>query len=590
MRCLLPLPLRRLSGALLALLLGATPALADVRVDIEGVAGDELRNVVAFLSVERYKTRNDLDADTILRLYNRIDDEVRAALRPLGFYEPTVQANYESAGSANNWRIKVVVDAGQPVLIGSAVVVLEGDGADETLFAAAREHTNLQPGQQLNHGTYEQVKGDLLRNAAAYGYLDAKLLKNELLVDPVQHVAHISLHLATGPRYRFGALTIDQSVIRPGLMGRFVRFKEGDPYSTTQLLRTQFALDDSLYFSTVEVQPLERDTATLTVPVRISAQQSRRAFSLGGGYGTDTGPRGTFGWTDSRLNERGHRLRIELKASAITQSFDSRYDIPIGDPAIERLSLQLTRRADITADLRTEEFSLTPSLTQMQGRWQRVLSIAATHTRTDDGSNRQTGNLLVPGISYASVPEGYLGETLFSRDFYVDLIGSTRVLGSDASFLRLHVQTERVFDLQPKWHLLLRGELGASVTQSFDNLPGIYRFFAGGDRSVRGFALNALAPKENFAAIGGGVDRRTVGGRHLLAGSAEVARDLPRNFAIATFFDIGSAFDRFGDPLSYAAGVGVRYRLPVVSIGLDIAQPLSESGSPRLHLNISPKL
>ena len=107
---------------------------------------------------------------------------------------------------------------------------------------------------------------------------------------------------------------------------------------------------------------------------------------------------------------------------------------------------------------------------------------------------------------------------------------------------------------------------------------------------MRGFALNALAPKENFAAIGGGVDRRTVGGRHLLAGSAEVARDLPRNFAIATFFDIGSAFDKFGDPLSYAAGVGVRYRLPVVSIGLDIAQPLSQSGSPRLHLNISPKL
>ena len=572
----MPLPLRMLSGALLALLLGATPALADVRVDIEGVAGDELRNVEAFLSVERYKARNDLDADTILRLYNRIDDEVRAALRPLGFYEPTVQANYESAGSANNWRIKVVVDTGQPVLIGSAVVVLEGDGAEEELFASAREHANLQPGQQLNHGTYEQVKGDLLRNAAAYGYLDAKLLKNELLVDPVQHVAHISLQLATGPRYRFGALTIDQSVIRPGLMGRFVRFKEGDPYSSTQLLRTQFALDDSLYFSTVEVQPLERDTATLTVPVRISAQQSRRSFSLG--------------WTDSRLNERGHRLRIEIKASTITQSFDSRYDIPIGDPAIERLSLQLTRRANITADLHTDEFSFTPSLTQMQGRWQRVLSIAATHTRTDDGSNRQTSNLLVPGISYASVPEGYLGETLFSRDFYADLIGSTRVLGSDASFLRLHVQSERVFDLQPKWHLLLRGELGASITQHFDNLPGIYRFFAGGDRSVRGFALNALAPKENFAAIGGGVDRRTVGGRHLLAGSAEVARDLPRNFAIATFFDIGSAFDKFGDPLSYAAGVGVRYRLPVVSIGLDIAQPLSQSGSPRLHLNISPKL
>ena len=579
-----------LPGALLILLFGVTPALADVRVDIEGIDGDALRNVVAFLSVERYKARSDLDADTLLRLYNRIDDEVRAALRPLGFYEPSVQSSYEATGNGNNWRIKLGVQPGPPVLIGAASVVIEGDGADDALFQSAREHPTLQPGQQLHHGTYETVKGDLLRNAAAAGYLDAKLLQSELRVDPVQHVAYIDLHLATGPRYRFGALSIDQSVIRPELMRRFVRFKEGDPYSSTQLLRTQFALDDSLYFSTVEVQPMERDPATLTVPVRISAQQSRRSYSLGGGYGTDTGPRGTFGWTDSRLNERGHRLRLEIKASAITQSFDSRYDIPIGDPAVERLSLQLLRRADITADLHTEELSFTPSLTQMQGRWQRVLSLAATHTRTDDGINVQTSNLLVPGISYASVPEGYLGEALFSRGFYADLIGSTRVLGSDASFLRLHVQTERVFDLQPQWHLLMRGELGASVTQHFDNLPGIYRFFAGGDRSVRGFAFNVLAPKENYTAIGGSVEQRIVGGRHLLVGSAEIARDLPRNFALATFFDIGNAFDRFGDPLAYSAGVGVRYRLPVVSIGLDIAQPLSQSGSPRLHLNISPKL
>ena len=42
--------------------------------------------------------------------------------------------------------------------------------------------------------------------------------------------------------------------------------------------------------------------------------------------------------------------------------------------------------------------------------------------------------------------------------------------------------------------------------------------------------------------------------------------------------------------MEYSAGVGLRYRLPVVSIGIDVAQPLSSSGSLRLHLNISPKL
>ena len=590
-----PLP-RVLLAALL--LLGALPVHAAIRVDIDGVEGDLKRNVEAFLSVERYKDRDKLEEDTVTRLYNRVEDEVRSALKPLGYYAPEIKASYESSHDDRNWRIRITIDAGKPVLVESIQIGIEGPGAADPVFAAVREHPALRKGAQLNHGNYEQVKGDLQRTAASYGYLDARLLESEMLVDPLQRRADIRLKLSTGQRYHFGQIRIEQSVIRPALMRRFMRFSEGDPYSTAQLLRTQFALDDSLYFSTVEVQPEERDPQTLSVPVKISAQQSRRQFSIGGGYGTDTAVRGTFGWSDSRLNDRGHRFRVEVKASTLTRRIDSRYDIPFGDPALEKMSLQLTNRTEQIGDLNTTEFSLTPSVTQVLGHWQRVLSVAATHTQTLSANTRQSSNLLVPGISYASVPEGYLGEVLFSRGFYVDLIGSSHTLGSDSDFLRLHVQTERVYDLRPRWHLLLRGELGASVVRDFNDLPGIYRFFAGGDRSVRGFAYNNLSPREivlnpvthdPVLLANGTPETQNVGGRHLLAGSVEIARDLPRNFAVATFFDIGNAFNKFGDPMAYSAGVGLRYRLPVVAIGMDIAMPLSESGSPRLHLNISPK-
>jgi len=54
-------------------------------------------------------------------------------------------------------------------------------------------------------------------------------------------------------------------------------------------------------------------------------------------------------------------------------------------------------------------------------------------------------------------------------------------------------------------------------------------------------------------------------------------RDLPNNLGIATFFDYGNAFDRFGTRLQYSVGVGVRVRLPVLTLGVDIAQPLSSS-------------
>jgi translocation and assembly module TamA len=71
----------------------------------------------------------------------------------------------------------------------------------------------------------------------------------------------------------------------------------------------------------------------------------------------------------------------------------------------------------------------------------------------------------------------------------------------------------------------------------------------------------------------------------------ELERDLPRNFGVAAFFDFGNAFDSFNDPIEYSVGLGVRFRLPVVTLGIDIAQPLSEHGlGPRLHINFSPKL
>ena len=93
-----------------------------------------------------------------------------------------------------------------------------------------------------------------------------------------------------------------------------------------------------------------------------------------------------------------------------------------------------------------------------------------------------------------------------------------------------------------------------------------------------------------------------VGGKDVITGTVEVIRDLPNNLGIATFFDYGNAFDHFGTHLAYSVGIGLRVRLPVLTLGVDIAQALYEPcqppanfgnctpSSPRLHINFSPKL
>jgi len=340
------------------------------------------------------------------------------------------------------------------------------------------------------------------------------------------------------------------------------------------------------------------------VPISIHASNARRGYSFGAGYGTDTGFRGTVAWTVPRVNQYGHRFRVQMQLSQIEQLFDARYDIPFGDPALEKMSLDLLgQQANYGDNVTASQIAFAPSVTQIMGNWQRVLSASFSHTITTDPiEGRRVDNLVIPSVVFASIPEGYLGEALFSRGLYAQLEGSSTTLGARENFLRLDLQGERVIDLNPRWHLLLRAEVGASTVSNIENLPGQYRFFAGGDRSVRGFAYDDLSPVSvpppvRDAATGQLIPQPAakVGGRDLLTTTVEIERDLPRNFGVAAFFDGGNAMDRFSDPLAYSVGLGARLRLPVVTVGVDVAQALRAPGyphlpGPRLHLNISPKL
>jgi translocation and assembly module TamA len=597
---------RRPAAWLLLAVLMSVPhaAMADIRIDLEGVDGELRGNVLALLSLERYKDRDRLEPDAVQRLYNRIDDEVRSALRPFGYYEPVITASITGPDKDRHWHVKISIEPGAPVLIDSVNVRVDGPGGEDEVFKRLTADPPLHTGDRLNHSIYEQYKGSLQRAAATYGYLDARMLRSEMQVDPTTHKANIFLQLDSGARYYFGATTIEQNAVRASQVRRFLRYHEGDPYNALQLLRTQFALDDSQYYSTVEVQAGERDPVHHTVPISIRASNARRGYSFGAGYGTDTGFRGTIAWTVPRVNSYGHRFRAQMELSQIEQLFDARYDIPVGDPVLEKLSLDLLgQQADYGENVTGSQIAFAPSLTQISGNWQRIAAINFVHTITTDPiEGRRVDGLVVPSIVFASIPEGYLGEALFSRGLYAQLEGSTTELGARANFLRLDVQAERVVDFTPRWHLLLRSEVGASSISNIEELPGQYRFFAGGDRSVRGFAYDDLSPVSISAptrnvttgAIIPGQPAK-VGGRDLLTATTEIERDLPRNFGVAAFVDGGNAFDRFSDPLAYSVGLGFRLRLPVVTVGIDVAQALRAPGfdhlpGPRLHLNISPKL
>jgi translocation and assembly module TamA len=572
--------LQAAAAALAASLLGGAAA-DTVEVEVTGVEGRLADNVRAMLLIARYAESGELSDLNIRSLHALADGQIRRAMKPFGRYEPSITGSLEEAGDGH-WVATYDISPGMPVRITGVSITIEGEGADDASLARSRGNLPLARGEVLMHQQYESAKKRLLEAALTRGYRDAAWKRADLAVDPVRREAEITLVLATGPRFRFGELIIDQDVVRDDLVRRYAPFAPGDPYAISELVEYEYRLFDSGYFSAVRLEPLA--ARGNRVPVRLTADPgARRTWRLRGGYGTDTGPRVGASFTSNRLNARGHRAQASVELSSPSQEFTGRYLQPLERPASDTRSYQFGVRDQELGDTDSSRYLLEIRESRRDGPWNRQRYLRYTDETDLTGNERLDTNLLVPG--YTLVRSQSNDVTYPTRGSYleVDVHGGLDSLLSDTSFLRLYTDVRLVRPIGERSRLLLRGEAGATAVADFRQLPATERFFAGGDRSVRGFGLNELGPTDD--------EGRVIGGRYLLVGSAEYERRIAGNFGFGVFVDSGNAFEPGEFELEVSAGAGLRWLSPIGMVRIDVAQPLTAPGAgPRLHFTFGPEL
>lgn len=568
---------------LLMILLPLAPHAAGARVEVvvEGVSGAVQRNVLERLGIERQKDIPDLSDGRIRRLHEKAPDEIRLALQPFGYYRPVIEA--ELAPAEGGWRASYRIDPGPPVAIRELDLQLTGEATGDERFQALLEQFPVKRGAALNHATYEDAKRALQSLAAERGYLDARFTRQEVRVDLAAYAADIALHFDTGPRYRFGPVTIAQDILDPAFVARFVPFRRGDPYATGALLELQGALGDSDYFANVEVLPHPEQAVAREVPIEVRLEPRKPdKYSLGIGYGTDTGARGSLGWERRYLNPEGHRLRSDLQLSEIKNSLTAAYIIPMRDPRTDYISFNAGIFDEDTETAESEIRTFGVSKVRARGKWRETTSLNFHNEKFDIGGETGSSTLVLPGISWMRVRADDRVYAARGSRLTLEVRGGANSLGSDTSFVQTRAQAKFIRRLGTG-RVIARADIGASRVTEFSELPASVRYFAGGDQSVRGYAYNTLGPMNDAGAV--------VGGRHLLVGSLEYEHRLAGNWSAAAFYDIGNAIDDFSDPLRKGAGIGLRWKTPVGQIRVDIAEALGEPGRPRrFHLTIGPDL
>ncbi|HEY4128550.1 MAG TPA: autotransporter assembly complex family protein [Gammaproteobacteria bacterium] len=565
-------------------LAGRAEAAPHVTVQVEGITGPLLKNVTAYLSIVTYEDSPDLTQSLLERLHARAPDEIQRALQPFGYYNSKVDATLTQDG--DSWTAHYLVTLPPPVRIRHIDIVITGEGNQDAAYDSFIAALPYKVGDQLDQKYYEDSKRNLLQLAASRGYVDARFTETRLAVNPQDHWADIGVRLSTGPRYYFGEVTFVQDFMDPAFLARYVKFKPGDPFDNEALLKLQYALNDSGYFSTVNVESQRRPNDDHRIPVRVSlSKRPPNAYTFGLGYGTDTGPRATLGWADRRVNEEGHTFSAQTQISHVMETVLLNYTVPLSDPASDRLIYSL-------GNLRQTQLGSFVSYTTMLGvsravtlgSWNDSQYLQLEHDRSDLGNSATNSTLLMPGLALSRLDSDDL--VLPTRGYRIsaDMHGASNAFFSDTTFLQMHLSGKLILPLGDDTSLLLRGEVAATAVKSFNELPATQRFFAGGDQSVRGFEYNSLGVRD--------AQGDNLGGKDLTVGSVEIDHFFGKIFGIDAFIDAGDANNSFTSSLEKGIGGGLRWRTPVGMVRVDVAHPVKrpDLDRVRLHISIGPDL
>lgn len=568
-------------------LIAAAPAAqaATVRLQVTGLSGELQKNVRARLSTI---ASEEVTSDGRFRA--RVSEAVKEGLKALGYYEPDIEFELLPPPAGGKRPVLVAkVTPGEPVkLAGETVIIRGGARTDEDYQTLVRTGKN-KIGGVLNHGDYDSFKSSLSNLALRKGYFDGDYRKSQLGVSVERREAFWDIDYDSGQRYRFGDVSFEGSQIREEYLQNLVPFKKGDYYSSRDLAELNRRLSSTGWFNSVVVAPqFDQARKSKILPLHgVVSPRTENTIETGVGYSTDVGPRVKATWKRPWVNSYGHSFTTSANISAPEQQLDFSYKIPLLKNPVEQYYLLQggLKRTDLN-DTKSDSTTLAASrYWESSTGWQRAINLHWSLDHFTQGNVTNTTMLIYPGVSINRTRSrgGLMPTWGDSQRYSLDVSDTT--WASDIDFAVVQAQNVWIRTLADKHRFVLRGNLGWIETNDFERVPPDLRFFAGGDRSIRGYKYKGISPRDD--------DGKLTGASKLATGSVEYQYNVTGKWWGAVFVDSGEAVNDIKQSnVKTGAGFGVRWQSPVGPIKLDIARPVgdSEDRDIQFYIGLGPEL
>jgi translocation and assembly module TamA len=550
--------------------------------------------LLSYLDLARFQSVTDANTITreeLTRLANAAPEQAKALLETQGYF--SAQAKVSRQEDEGGLPVVVLqITPGVRSTVGSVDLQAEGalqtqalvgDGPAQKLLQQWRLQWTLPPKEAFRQSDWTSAKNSSQALLRAHGYPGASWSATRAVVDAQAHSVALSGVVDSGPLFRFGAMRIEGlSRYNDQAIRNLADFTVGMPSSEKRLLDFQERLGKLGLFESVAVEmdanPATADAAPVTVTVR---EQHLQQATTGVGYSDKSGPRTTlehrhrrpFGWNWQSYNkfELGSNLR-SWEGELVSDPTANRYRKLLAT-SVSRLEAD----NEVTAAAR---FRIGRSL-DTEHIERLIFGELLRSTLRNQAANEQAQALSVNyNWIWRDLDSIILPTRGLSSSIQFGLGHAQSNFASSGAFARIYTRNTVYWPFLKSWHAQLRLEAGQVLVPSKVGLPDQLLFRAGGDESVRGYALRALGPLKNGVVSSG---------RSLLTASAEIAHPFTANIPNlwwAAFVDAGNSATQARDiRLALGYGLGIRFRSPVGPLRVDVAYG-EKVKKARVHLSI----
>jgi translocation and assembly module TamA len=549
----------------------------DIKYEIHGIKGIHKQNVISYLA----------SAPKIKKAYFRKKQEeireiVKEALKPFGYYSPKI--NFKFKKKTSN-VLHLYINLGKPMYVREVDVAVLGEAVTDPWFMMLFREYTFETYSLFSHEKYTSLKENMITRAINNGYLDAHFVSSVVFTNTTDNYADIHLVLNSGKRYLFGDINYKGDVQYKELVDDIIVVKANEVFSSRRIYESSSNLYNTGFFDVAEIKVKHDEIQNYKVPVDVTLQRKKDnivEFSIG--YSTDEKVRGRISWEKPLLNTSGHSLLLQGSVSFDELEALARYKIPRNNPIKEYDYFEIHQTYSNLNDLNSKILGgKIASATKVNHGASIDYLISSQYE--DYTIGKESGNTLINGVgvdlNFADITAFI--DPRYGYRFTGKVFGANQLFGSEVNFLQLKGIFRYLTSPTPNTRLAVGSDLGINFSDEYRKIPPYYRFFTGGDTTIRGFSYRTVAARDQGFIIGG---------RFLISGTAEFQHPIPfysgNDIRQNWFVDAGMAPNNVHtEKVSVGVGTGVRYITKIGIIKADLAFGVSEVHIPvRVHIGI----